>query len=223
MTAGLTLSEPVKDEVRNTHKQYLKLHGKRALISIPEFFKETGLQFMLNNKVTSVLVPLTDNTRAIFSSLESFVQENVQSEKYKPLWLRDRMYVNVSQWCQYEQVNTDGTLTALHTGTLFGRGTYSMLIHASHVYVGPHKGGETYSLSLHVVNITFKPADDLMELIENISSEFDTSPPPPSTPEQALCEVKKPSKKKRAPRVKKQENFSFKTAAATTSSASNVL
>ncbi|MEL7308513.1 MAG: hypothetical protein AAGK05_12040 [Pseudomonadota bacterium] len=79
----------MKDEVRNTYKQYLKLNGKRALISIPEFFKETGLKINANNKVASVLVPLTDDTRATLSSLESFVQQNVQSEKYKPLWLKD--------------------------------------------------------------------------------------------------------------------------------------
>ncbi|MEL7306364.1 MAG: hypothetical protein AAGK05_00070 [Pseudomonadota bacterium] len=200
MTAELTLSEPVKDEVNKTYKQYLKVHGKRALIAVPEFFRDTALKFNFNNKISSVLVPLDDTTRNTLSSLETFVQANVNSDKYKPLWLKDNMYVNISQWCRYEQVNNDGTRSTIQPGSFLGRGFYSLLIHASHVYVGPHKGGETYSLSLYVVHITYKPADDIMELIECLS---DIDRPPAPTAFEAPFQIKKPAKKKRAPRSKK--------------------
>ena len=140
MPTGLSLSEPVKNEVSDSYKQYLKLHGKRVLVQVPEFFRESGPRFLVNGKITSVLVPLDDTTKASLSSLESFVQANVSSEKYKPLWLHEAMYINMSRWCQYDQINPDGSRTSITPETFFGKGHYSMLIQASHVYVGPHRG-----------------------------------------------------------------------------------
>ena len=35
-----------------------------------------------------------------------------------------------------------------------------------HVYIRPHKGGDTHSVSLHVTNIVFEPDIDLMAMTE---------------------------------------------------------
>lgn len=152
----------------NSYKQYLKLDGKRTVVAVPEFFRETGLRFNINGNVTSVLIPLDESTKSALSAIETFVQANVKSDKYKPLWLKDFMFCNISHWCNYVQVNHDGTHTSLKQDSILGKGTYSMLIHASHVYVGSHKNGETYSLSLHVTEIRFKPYTNIMELIESL-------------------------------------------------------
>ena len=124
---------------------------------------------LINNKVTSVLIPLDDLTRSTLSEIETFVKSNVDSPRYKPLWLKDAMYVNVSRWCLYEQINSDGSRALLPPGSFLGKGTYSLTLHVSHVYVGPHKKDETFSLSLHVSRIAYKAEQDtLIELIESI-------------------------------------------------------
>ena len=185
-----------------TSKQYLKLHGKRALVVVPEFYRDTGLNFKLNGNITSVLIPLDDSTRKSLTTVETFVKNNVKSEKYKPLWLNEVMYVNVSQWCNYQQINDDGTHSTIQAGTILGKGFYSMHIHASHVYIGPHKNGETYSLSLHVVQITYKPKDDFMDLIESLSGDFDGAPSASSSSQLAKPDPVK-RKKKKTTRAKK--------------------
>ena len=188
----------MRNEVSNTYKQYLRVGGQRVNVRVPEFFRKTGLKFFVNSKVTSVLVPLEDELKTTLGYIDSFVKENVKSEKYKPLWLKDAMCINVSSWCQYQQVNPDGSRTPITSETFLGRGHYSMLIQASHAYVGPHKGGETYSLSLHVVQITYKPVDDLMELIETLSTDFE--PPPQPEPLKVVADGKK--KKSRGRKAK---------------------
>lgn len=196
----ITLSQPVRNEVSNTSKQYLKLHGRRVLVSVPEFYRDNGLHFTINGNITSVLFPLDDHTRKTLGVIEGFVKANVQSERYKPLWLGDNMYCNVSQWCQYECINSDGTRSAIQPGTVLGKGYYSMMIHASHVYIGPHRGGETFSVSLHVVNITYKEGSEVMDLIESLSNGFNgdaTSSAP------QLTTIPKPKPKKKAGRPKK--------------------
>ena len=200
MPTGLTLSEPVTNEASKTSKQYLKLHGKRVLIAVPEFFRDTGLNFKMKGNISSVLIPLDDSTRKSLSTVETFVKNNVKSEKYKPLWLNEAMYVNVSQWCNYQKMNNDGARSPIETGTLLGKGFYSMYIHASHVYIGPHKNGETFSLSLHVVEITYKPTEDIMDLIESLSDDFNGAP---SASSNQLAKPEPVKRKKRTSRSKK--------------------
>ena len=199
MPVGLTISNPVKSEVSNTYKQYLKLNGKRVTITIPEFFRESGLKFNRNGNMTSVLIPLDDGTRNSLSSIESFVTANVGSEKYKPLWLKEAMLVNVSHWCNYVQINSDGSQSMIQPGTLLGRGFYSMVIHASHVYNGPHKGGETHSLSLHVLEISYKPGEEIVELIDCQKQNFDGAPEagPSQSPPPCLFQFAEPTPKKK--------------------------
>ena len=181
MFIGLSLSEPVRNEDSKLYRQYLKLHGRRVLIHVPEFFRDSGLKFLVNGKVTSVLIPLEEGTKTSLSSIESFVTTNVPSETFKSSCLHDVMYVNVSRWCEYFQINPDGSRTVIQPGTSLGKGHYSMIVQASHVYVGPHKNGETYSLSLHVVQLTYRAADNITDLVELLSDNFGASPQPDPT------------------------------------------
>ena len=166
----------MKNEVSNTEKQYLKLHGRRVLVCVPEFFRENGLKFIITGNVTSVLVPLAESTKNSFSAIETFVKANVNSDKYKPLWLHEVMYINISQWCEYAQINPDGTRTLLPSGAVLGRGFYSMTVHASHIYIGPHKNGEKSSLPFHVTQINYRPADDFTDLISLLGGDLSGGP-----------------------------------------------
>ena len=69
----------------------------------------------------------------------------------------------------------DGSRQPMSSDTALLRGMYSVVIQASHVYVGPHKSGETYSVSLHIRELLYEPE-------QNLSDWFDTlmSTPPPS-------------------------------------------
>jgi len=162
----------VRNEVSgSSYKRILKLHGKRAVVEVKDIVRESSLVFRNNGNIASVLIPLDENSTSALSTIENFVQTNFEGGKYKPLWLNDFMFCNVSHWCQFLEESADGAVRVVKPEpdfSNFGKGTYSMLIHASHVYVGPHKNGETYSLSLHVIQIKYKPSFDIMELIESL-------------------------------------------------------
>lgn len=184
---NLSLSDQVKEEVSNTRKQYLKEDGSRVIVKTPNFYREDHLKLLVHADRTSVLVPLDPATKAKFQEIETFVKANVVSEKYKPLWLYDAMYVTLSKWCHYELIKSDGSRQPLPSDTFLGKGTYRLEIHVSHVYIGPHKGGETFSLSLHVVGLAYEPEYNSIDEIDEIVQSM--RPPSPSPPKPVLTPV----------------------------------
>ena len=178
--SGLSLSAPVRDEVRKSSKQYLSCDNRRIHITTAELYHEEPLKFFLNGNMSSVLVPLDSTTYQTLCNIETFVVNNVDSPKYKPLRLKEAMYVNVSKWCEYERIHDNGTRSIMQSGMTLGKGFYSMVIHPSHVYIGPHRGGETFSLSLHVIKISYKESEDIGDLIECLNADTTGLPPTPA-------------------------------------------
>ena len=170
------------DQVRGSVNRYLRMYGERIVVNIPEFFRESGLKFLVNKNSTAVLVPLDITIRASFQVIEKYIQENITDGQYKPLWLKDAMYVNVSKWCEYIYIGNEGVRSPVQPGTTLSKGFYSMDINVSHLYMGPHKGGETHSLSLHVTKITYRPGEDILGLIESLSQNFDPTAKPDIMP-----------------------------------------
>ena len=161
------------------------------------------------NSITSVHVPLDLTTIQLLYEIEQFVKTNVDSPRYKPLWLKDTIFVNLSKWCRYELINTDGSSQIFPVDLVMGFGWYKFDIQASHVYVGPHKNGETFSISLHVIRIAYKPADDLdtvmtdlIQCLDSDHSEPPTCPPPvtPTCPPTPMKKTKQMTEKKRRQR-----------------------
>ena len=146
--------------------------------------------------MTSVLLPLDDQTRNYFKEVEAFVLANIKSEKHKPLYLENLMYVPVSHWCVYVQANKDGSHSRIQPGTVLGKGHYSLLIHVSHVYFGKLRAGETSCLSLSVTQIIYKPESDMMDLIECLGAELDGPPNPPSDSSKKVAPKRKGRSKK---------------------------
>lgn len=197
-----------KDISDNNYRQHLRIDGKPVLIRVPDFYKESPLKCITRGEVTSALIPLDECTKLTLSTIETFVKANVQSPKYKPLWLKDAMYVNISKWCLFDRINCDGSRTPSYD-YLLGKGTYSVTLQVSHVYVGPHKGGETFSLSLHIKHIAYKSDEDIMDIIQSLDcNPSGPQPPPPSTSQQNVLQSTQqtPKKKGRKNRRAKDEN-----------------
>ena len=195
---NLSLDDPVKSEVGNTFKRHIKQDGKRISISTPILCCENGLKFSVNKTITAVLVPLDSLTVAELQRIENFVKSKLGScERYKSLHLNKSMYVNVSKWCEYELHNRDGSTKPLPPNVFLGAGYYKLELIVSHIYYGPHRGGETASLSLHVCKLTYEPLEppeidnDFEDFLESLDCDV-----PASTSTQK--KKKRPRKRKNA-------------------------
>ena len=210
---NLSLTAPMKIERSDgdeSYKQYLRKDGKKLVISTPMYRLDGGLRVNNSeNSITYVHVPLDLATIQSLYEIEQFVKANVDSPRFKPLWhpLKDNISVNLSKWCRYELINTDGSSQIFPVDLVMGFGWYKFDIQASHVYVGPHKNGETFSISLHVIRIAYKPADNLdtvmTDLIQCLDSDHSEPPtcPPPATP---TCPPTTPMKKAKQTTEKKK-------------------
>lgn len=200
---NLSLSDAVKHEVSNTYRQYLKDSGRPVIIQTSTF-QADHLKMIVNKNVTSALIPLDSTTISKLQEIETFVKENVVSEKYKPLWLNKAMYINLSKWCKYELINFDGSRQPIPVDTFLGKGMYTLEIQVSHVYLGPHKSGETFSLSLHIMGLAYQPDSNLMDLIDELDHTMD-APPSPSPPTVCPAAPTKPKRKRATKRSGRDE------------------
>ena len=109
--------------------------------------------------------------------IEKFAQEKLDFEStttpemgvitYKPLWQGRQMYVSVAPWCNIFQQNFEtGRLETLAREAELGRGTFNISIEVPHIYIGPHKGGEHFSLSLSLVQIVHYPEQEIIKPIK---------------------------------------------------------
>ena len=184
LAAGLQIGQPEHNEVSGAETRKITFRGSRLLIKTPGFFRKAGLKFTINPKNVSVLVPLDEGTRQSLRTVEEFVKTQVAGERYKPLFLGNAFYVNVSRFCKYEQVMSDGKIQILDEDTFMGSGDYVITLHVSHCYIGPHKGGETFSVSLQVSGILHRPRveteddeeEDVMDLIESLTQDINAHP-----------------------------------------------
>lgn len=79
---------------------------------------------------------------------------------YRPLLLRDSLFLTVSNWCKYFKYDKSKRAYALLDDfEPFEKGYYKVNIEVSHVYIGPHKGGQNFSLSLRITQIMYKEED----------------------------------------------------------------
>ena len=171
---NLSLGEAVKSEVSDTYKIKLKSNG-HVLIKIPNFYTDNPMKILSTGNLTAALIPLDVVTRTKTSEIDRFVQENVVSTLYKPIWKGENICINFSRWCKYEKLLNNGSHQEMLNETL-GSGRYSIAIQASHVYIGPHKGGQTYSVALHIVEVLYEPEDSLTEFINSVVETFNPQP-----------------------------------------------
>ena len=150
----------------------------RVLVYMPNFYSHGALRTVNYGQDTAVHIPSDPRTRAHFDEIDAFVKENYPNENYKPLWRGENLLINFSRWCTYEILRPDGKREPMPPGTYLGPGMYSAVIQASHIYLGPHKNGETCSVSLHIVGLVYEPEQNLHDIFDDIVKSLPPSPQP---------------------------------------------
>ena len=133
-------------------------------------YEADGLLFSsVNGNMKSILVPINPMLRTTLNVVENFVAHNValpadavnQSHTgslYKPLWSSEWMRITVSNWCSYYRLNYDTAMyESVQPDSVFGKGFYQIIFEVPYIYIGPHKEGQSFSLTLRVVQVLFQP------------------------------------------------------------------
>lgn len=132
----------------------------------------------------SVLVPVEPWLRDQLNIIEDFAKQNanvgnfimssMNALSYKPLWPGQRMYIRVSQWCTILRRNIEtGKYDSVKLDTPLGPGTYNLTIEVPYIYIGTHKSGEDFSLSLRITQIVFEPESERSVLIRQNEPQGD--------------------------------------------------
>ena len=113
----------------------------------------------------SALITIDTWMRQQLNVTEKFATQNVANLSvdptknmiYKRLWDGDRMYIGVAPWCQILRKKSESGQYETVDINALGRGTYTVTIEVPYIFIGPHKNGEDFSLTLRIIQITFDP------------------------------------------------------------------
>ena len=164
----LSLSAASKFEVADNapiYRQYINYGDSRLQLLTP-VFKAVGLMRRQSGNNLSVLVPILPWMREQFDIVENYVKENVnlgndnpqKALVYKPLFRGGMMYVRVAPWCNIMRRNSESnSYESVDHSTPLGAGSYSVTVEVPYAYIGSHKNGEDFSLTLRVVQIIYDP------------------------------------------------------------------
>ena len=195
------MTEPTPTQVRGTYQQKITSNGRKLNLRTSNYHTHNGLKIFSNEKDEKFMViPVDDWLRKQLMTLEDFVTSSVTIPSdvpredqfiYKPLHLGESILINISTWCKYFKFEENkGAYVFLKNYTHFDKGVYNVNIEASHVYIGPHKGGQHYSLSLRINQIVYKEDQDYS--LPNIDTSFLNELL--SEPSEPIKKRKKPSK-----------------------------
>ena len=174
--AHLSLTNPSPDKVHGSFKQLLRTNNNaKVVLQTSNYETKKGLLVYsnVNHSMQFLGVPVDDWLRSQLNEIETFVVSNVKIPEniakspngqyyYKPLKRTNLLYINISKWCRYFELSYgDGGYIPVNNLGKFTEGSYNMNIEVSHVYVGPHKNGEHYSLSLRIVQIVYKQENEI--------------------------------------------------------------
>ena len=132
-------------------------------------FEAKGLVKQSKGALSSILLPINAELRATLNVIENFVAHNVTipadalstsktGSLYRPLWHAEKMMITVSNWCKFFQLNLASTAyECVPADTNFGKGVYYVSFEIPYVYIGPHRDGQAFSLTLRVVQVLFEP------------------------------------------------------------------
>ena len=168
-TLNLSLDQAVP-EVSGTYK--LRSNGRPLKINVPNFYSDGPLYLHQHTNTTAAAIPLDPLTKSTFEEIDRFILSNNIAGTYKPIAKGDRILVNFSHWCKYELMLPDGNRKIMNKGMSLGQGMYAISIAIPHLYVGPHKNGETHSVSLHICEILYEPEQNLNDFDAEEKDQF---------------------------------------------------
>ena len=188
------------------------------ILQTTNYHTDSGLFFYYKqSEMKALAVPVDDWLRTQLLTIEKAVITKVNipldvlkskegTYVYRPLLLRDTFFVTVSKWCKYFKFDkTKGGYVLLEEFVPFEKGQYNVNIEVSHVYIGPHKGGQNFSLSLRISQIMYKEDEKESEfqLDEDILTSVLSSTPIGETPQKK----KKTEKRVKKPKTKTSAKF----------------
>ena len=189
----LALSLPRPEQVSKdgfpSYRSTIHHYGRKLVIKTPDV-EYHGLQTRMTNRSCSLMVPIDSWTRTQLNELEKFVQCNVvipddvlrpegSKRDYRPMWPYPATFIICSQWCNYYWKDPETGRSLFVSPDQFTHpGLFSFSIEVPYVYIGPHKGGERYSLSVRLIEVTYTPLSKV--------EPPRTIPPPPPEPGQRI-------------------------------------
>ena len=201
--AQLTLTEPTPEKVPGSYKQLIRVNGEKMILQTANHHTNSGLFFYSKpNNMKALSVPVDDWLRTQLSTVEKAVMAKVNipldipkstagTYAFRPLLLKDTLLVTVSKWCKYFKFDkSKGAYELLEEFIPFKKGQFSVNIEVSHVYIGPHKGGQNFSLSVRITQIMYNEDDkeNGFQLDEEILTRVLSSASPQSTPRKKKAE-----------------------------------
>ena len=178
----LALSLPQPEKVSKdgfpSYRSTIHHYGLKLVIKTPDV-EYHGLQTRMSKGTCALTVPIDAWTRSQLNALEKFVQQNIvipddvlaptgSKRDYRPVWPYPMTFIICSQWCNFYWRNTEtGVTLSVQPEQLTQPGFFSFSIEAPYAYIGPHKGGERYSLSLRLLQVTYTPKT-LMDLPQSL-------------------------------------------------------
>ena len=138
------------------------------ILQSTNYHTKCGIFFYYSKEMKSLAVPVDDWLRTQLTNIEKDIMMKVSIPSdvpkskegayvYKPLSLSETLFVPVSKFCKYFKYDqTKHAHVCLESFEPFEKGHYNVNIEVSHVYIGPHKGGQNFSLSLRITQLTYK-------------------------------------------------------------------
>ena len=172
------------NKVPGSYKQTIRMNGNRIYLQTMNYRTETGIfMFQHTENKFSLRLPLDNWLRRNLGLLQDFVVSHTKipvdvprrdgtTYVFKSVIEQDSMMISVSKWCKfYEFDGSKGAYIEVDNFSQFSKGEFSVNIEVSHVYIGPHKGGQHFSLFLRVHQITYKKdaqETDQSELLDEL-------------------------------------------------------
>ena len=193
LSLSLPCSQKMSDKGILSYRSALYHGGQKIVIKTPEV-EYSGLHSRVINGSISLAIPIDSWTRTQLNTLEDFALGHViipddvvapagASRDYRPIWPHPVAFVMCSQWCNYFWRNPEtGHCTSVTPEHLTRPGLYSFSIEVPYVYIGPHKGGERFSLTLRLVQVTYTPLSNVEQQQQQQQQQQALPPPPPTPP-----------------------------------------
>ena len=191
----MSLEKPTAEKVPASYKQNVRVNGQKAAILSSTYSTIHGI-FIYSHKddQTSMRVPLDDWLRSQLTffqdkiiAMATFPADVPKSKDgsylFRPMFTpgQDSIMIPMSKWCKIFKFNDEkGLFERVDKLTPFAKSSLSVTIEVSHVYIGPHKGGHNFSLSLRVKQLVYNAEEKekcdielINDLFEQASSELD--------------------------------------------------
>ena len=163
----LSMKIPVSDNIPR-YKLTLSYQGCKLVIQTPAVEQE-GTFYKDNIVGESIILPVSSWLRHQFNILDLFALEVVtvpddlrrhwqaKENMYKAIYNGKNICVKLSQFCRFTQT-VDGQVVDVpcNPRPRFGHGRYSYTLEIPSFYMGPHKAGEMYSLTMFINRVHFE-------------------------------------------------------------------